>query len=258
MRLLSTFAIIGIAGIAGAQTLLHDNGGMVTHPGAGPGGRDVSMAESIGGVSTAGSNVLAQAGVHFRIADDFVVTGPGWIVANVRVHAYQTGAATPTWTGAELNIWNAEPAAEGAQMVFTQSYTAGQLNITNTGINRIFNGAANLTNQDRQVNSLTMSTGNLVLNPGTYWIDWRIVGGASAWAPYVMVANPVEPNSPTTVFDNGRQMFNAAGDWQPLLQAPGAETPFHVYGEVVPEPTTMLALAAGVGLLARRRRKAQS
>jgi hypothetical protein len=201
-----------------------DNGGMVTHPGAGAGGADVSMASTIGGVSTAGSNVQQSlGGPHFRIADDFEVTQTctlGYVVTN----GYQTGAAVPTWTNAQLNV-------RAGSVTGTIVASATSTDWEWSGVYRVFNGLANLGNTQRPVHEIFFEFDNVVLEPGTYWIDWQVVGGASGWAPYVMLPDPSPGGINTeTVFENGQQMFNAAGEWQPTLQAPGAEVPFRVGG----------------------------
>jgi hypothetical protein len=235
--------------VGSAHAQLWNNGGMVTHPGAGPGGVDVSMASQIDPPSTAGSNVRDT----FRLADNFVVTGPGWIVNSIRTYGYETNAVTPGWTGGSLRIWNAEPGTMGASVIFDQTYTSGQMGVTYTNINRVFHGAANISNTARRIHAINFGTGNLVLNPGTYWIDWNVTGGASGWGNYVMQANPNDPNQPSTVFGDGRQWQGTM--WQPTAQAPGVEIPFQVHGEVVPEPGTMIALGAGIAAIAARRRR---
>ena len=116
---LCSAAVAGLmlTGVASAD-VLYDNGSLVTHPGAGLGGVDVSMADAV--TNTAGSNARHfPPDEHFRIADDFTVGPVGWFVDTITVHAYQTGAATPTWTGANLNIWNGAPNDGGSSIVHT-------------------------------------------------------------------------------------------------------------------------------------------
>jgi hypothetical protein len=213
--------------------VLWNNGGMITHPGAGAGGADVSMASVIGGTSTAGSNarLVPPAGPHFRIGDDFTVPAGGWTVGSVHTHAYETGGP-PTWSGANLNI---RSGSVDGPIVATATTTTWVW----TGIYRVFNGAANIGNTQRPVYRLDFDFGSLNLAPGTYWIDWQVQGGVSGWAPYVMEPDPTGGINTTTVLENGRQMFNAAGEWQPLLAEPGAETPFIVLapGATAPPPS---------------------
>jgi hypothetical protein len=250
VKVATTLGFVAVAAVGSAQ-VLYNNGGMVTHAGQGFNGADVSMAETLNGTSTAGSAarlVPTGTGGEFRIADDFTVGGPGWIVSSIVVNAYETNSATPTWANANLNIWNSQP-GQGGSIVASFTSTSWAF----TGIYRVFNGAGNLTNTARPIHAITFNTASLALGAGTYWIDWQVTGGASGWAPYVMLPNQSDPNAPITVFGNGQQL--ASTGWQPILAAPGVETPFTVNGEVVPEPASMLALAAGVGAMAARRRR---
>jgi hypothetical protein len=208
-----------------------NNGGFITHPNGGTGpiaGQHVSMAETIGGISTAGSNaLLSGAGPHFRIGDDFPVPAGGCVVSEIITHGYQTGQATPLWTSANLNVRSGSVTGPVVASATTSTWDF-------SGVYRTFNGVLN--NADRPVHRIRFSFPNVTLPAGTYWIDWQVVGAASGWANYRMEPNPANPANPITVFGNGQQMFNAAGEWQPILQPPGAETPFYVLGPGVPLP----------------------
>jgi hypothetical protein len=201
-----------------------DNGGIVTHPGAGAGGADVSMA-SPDPQNLAGSNARLNpttGGPEFRIADDFTVTAAaGCVLSEVVTHGYQTGGV-PTWTAANINIRSGSTAGPIVATATTNSWAW-------TGVYRVFNGLGNLQNTQRPVYRIVFSFTDVTLPPGTYWIDWQIVGGASGWAPYVMLPpDPPGGANPITVFQNGQQL--AAAGWQPLIEAPGAETPFLIRG----------------------------
>lgn len=226
-----------IQSVAGGGGILWNNVGMVTHPGAGSGGADVSMA-SPAAENLGGSNAKSfPPDLYFRIADDFIVTETQtWQVSAVFTHAYETGAATPTWTGGNLNIWSGRPGDSGSELVFERTYT--ELPREFTGIYRVFNGAANLGNTDRPIHAVTWSTldenqNALELPPGIYWIDWQLVDGVSAWVPWGMEANGDNPDQPFTVYDNGRHLtttgwINIAGG-----EDVGVETPFLVVGTLV-------------------------
>ncbi|TVQ60752.1 MAG: hypothetical protein EA379_07580 [Phycisphaerales bacterium] len=246
----ASFAIV--AGLATALTanaggVLFDNGGMITHPGAGAGGLNVSMA-SPGALNLAGSNVRQIPGdPGFRMADDFTVSG-NWIVNSITVFAYETNAAVPTWTGANMNIWSGRPGDAGSAILDTfMAPTVAQ-----TDIYRVFNGLANLTNTQRRVNSLTFDLGGMNLGAGTYWIDWQVIGNGSGWAPFVMLPDPTGGAATTTVLGNGRQMTNL-GVWQDIAGVDGPlELPFIVTGIPSPGAAALLGIAGLVG--ARRRR----
>lgn len=247
----SVVAILALVGSAAHADVLFNNGGMVTHPGAGAGGADVSQATATH--NTAGSNVLQQTtNPWFRVADDFTVTGPGWFVDSIRVHAYQTGSTTTSpFTAGNINVWDGRPGDAGSNIVTSSSTILGT---AWTGIYRVFDGVANLTNTQRPVMYIDFDLSGQSLAAGNYWIDFQFSGVASAWAPYVMDAVTGE-----TVFGNGRQMTTdglptPGPMWQDLLAAPGAEVPFVVSGTVIPAPGALALLGMG-GLLAARRRR---
>lgn len=243
-KVLAAAATTALLTSAGMANVLWDNGNIVTHPGAGAGGNDVSMAGT--DLNTAGSNARQQAtGDNFRIADDFVVSGT-WLVESITVQGYETNAATPGWTGGSLNIWNGSPADAGSSIVASFSSPT----VTDAGVYRVFNGAGNLSNTARPVHNITFDLNDLQLSSGTYWIDWNVEGGASAWANYVMEANTADPNAPVTPEGNALQL--AATGWQPLGRPESVETPFVVRGVPAPGAAATFALAGLVGLRRRR------
>jgi hypothetical protein len=202
--------------------------GLITHPTGGQGaiaGQPVSMAATIDGVSTGGSNVqLSGAGPHFRLADDFPTPAAGCVMNQVVTYAYRTGGA-PNWTSANINI---RSGSVTGPIVASTTTTAWEF----TGIYRTFNAVLN--NADRPVHRIIFNFPDTTLPAGTYWIDWQVVGGTSAWGPYLTAPDPDGGSNTQHILENGQQMFNAAGEWQPTLAPPGAELPFLVRGPGAP------------------------
>jgi hypothetical protein len=204
-----------------------NNGGIVTHPNGGTGaiaGQNVSMAAvNPDGTSTAGSNVRhVPPDPHFRVADDFTVGAGGCVMNQVVTHAYRTGGA-PNWTGANINIRSGSVTGPVVATATTTSWAF-------TGIYRTFNGVLN--NADRPVYRVVFDFANTTLPAGTYWLDWQVTDGTSGWAPYVMQPDPQGGSNTSTVYDNGRHL--TTDGWVPLLNPPGAETPFLVRGPGAP------------------------
>jgi hypothetical protein len=174
--------------------------------------------------NAAGSNVRHfPPGMHFRIADDFVVED-ACVLSEIITHGYETNAPTPVWTQANMNL---RSESVTGPIVATSTTTSWEW----TGVYRVFNGLGNLGNTQRPVHRLTFRFDNVELEPGTYWLDWQAEGGTSGWSNYRMEPDPVTPGgiNTITVFDNGQQM-TVGGVWQPILDDPGAETPFLVRG----------------------------
>ncbi|MCC5821667.1 MAG: PEP-CTERM sorting domain-containing protein [Phycisphaerales bacterium] len=241
--------IAASAGLASAD-VLWDNGSMVTHAGAGAGGADVSMASAV--PNTAGSNVTAS----LLRGDDFSVGGPGWIISNIQMFAYDTNNANPRWSDAQISIRENNGGSVGdvvASAAATWEYS---------GINRVFNGEANLSNTARQIQTLTADFGGLVLGAGDYWVTIGITNtaGVNSWMSFVMDNNPDDANNPITRVGNSIISTNSGetwaagnvttGDWN---QSP--ELPFLINGTIVPAPGAMALLGLG-GLMAGRRRRA--
>lgn len=240
--------IAGTAAAASAGSTLWDNGPMVTHAGAGAGGADVSMASAV--PNTTGSNVTSA----LWRADDFTVGGPGWNVSSVVMFGYDTNFASPRWSSASISIYADAP--DGTLMA--TSAATWEL----AGINRVFNGAGNLSNTARQINQITADFGSLQLDAGNYWVVLSIthsVAGTNSWTPYVMDIDPANPDNPITRIGNSRVTTNSGATWGPGNVTTGdwnqsPEIPFLVMGSVVPAPGALAVLGLG-GLVAGRRRR---
>jgi|GEM_PF-1996277 len=240
--------LAGACATAGANVVLWDNGSMVTHPGAGAGGADVSMASLV--PNTAGSNVTG----NVQRADDFTVGAEGWLVSTIQMFGYDTNFATPRFESATITIRSGTP--DGA-VVASESAT-WEL----AGINRTFNGVGNLGNTARQIQRVTADFGDLELAPGVYWVALSIVNttGGNNWMSFVMDPNPADPNDPITRVGNAYVSTNGGVDWNPFVVGTGdwnqsPELPFIVSGSIIPAPGAMALLGMG-GLIAGRRRRA--
>lgn len=220
--------------VPGAAAQLWDNGPLVTHPGGGPGGVDVSMASSV--PNATGSNVTATT---WR-ADDFSNAVP-WVVTSIDMYAYDTNFPAPRWTSAEIQIRRGAP--DGP--LVSSAAATWQL----AGINRVFNGAGNLANTARGVNVLTADFGGVNLSPDTYFSTLSIVHSqtANSWFPYVMDINPANPDDPITRVGDSMVSTDSGASWTPGTVTTGGwnmspEVPFRVYGQVVPEPASWVSL----------------
>lgn len=212
--------------------LLWDNGDFVTHPGEGFGGLDVSL-NSAGEFNFAGQNVrlLDDANAWFRISDDFTVMEFSNLTSII-TYGYEPFELPPTWEQANLNIWRMPPWGAVPDLVVSMIQSPIQMEFSQ--VYRVFNEES-LDSTDRPIFAVhwdiaelrSVGSGPLVLEPGTYWIDWQVVGGTTGWAPPVMEANKELPSSPTTIFDNGFHLRPIG--WVPTRDL-GMEIPFEIYG----------------------------
>lgn len=234
--------------VASAQTL-YSNAGIVTNPGAGSFGADVSQASAT--VNSGGAaSYLSGAGPGFRLADEFTVpAGQSWTVSGVTnflyisstTVAYGNPPASP-FTSINLNIWNGNP-SQGTSSIVASSSTFGAVAWSN--IYRTFNTI--LVNPDRPVFSVQAAFPGVVLAAGTYYMDVQATGVSpngvtTVFSPFAMTAPGGVPN---TVSGNAMQM-SSAGIWSTIAvgsPTQGVEVPFSIQGIVsVPEPATMALL----------------
>jgi hypothetical protein len=197
-----------------SRSLLYDNGPFINSPGTGPNGTDQSILQN----TTLGMNTLG-AGIQFasgnRMADDIVVDET-WTVEAITVYGYQTGSpTTSSMTGGYVQIWDGDPTA-GGQVIWGDIVTNRMASTAWTNSYRLSEGTPGTT---RPIMSIVMETPGLVLQPGTYWIDYTLAGSLASgpWAP------PITING-QAVTGNAKQFLGSSSTWQDFLDT-GTGTP---------------------------------
>jgi uncharacterized repeat protein (TIGR01451 family) len=189
--------------------VLFDNGPLVTDPGAGAGGADVSALQLT--QSTLGFGHAVTSG--FRMADDFVVGGSGWLINTVTFFAYQTGSTTTSTIDAvNVRIWDGPPGAPGSNVVFGDTTTNRLLSTAYTNIFRTASTPLTGTTRPIMANTVTINT---FLPAGTYWFDWQTGGtlASGPWAPAVtLVGQLAKPGANALQFDPGAMTWGPAID----------------------------------------------
>lgn len=193
------------------DAVLYDNGPVITTPGGGFGGADLSALETAIGLTIFGFG--CQVSASNSMADDFVVSGGSWTINDIRFYSYQTGATSVTINDVRVQIWNGQPNAGGA--VIWGDMTTNRLSTaTFTNIYRAADTAP--TGNTRRLVDVVANTTGLVLAPGTYWVQVMIGGsGASGpWMPPISILG-------TTTTGNGLQQTGGttwqnaiSGTWQ--------------------------------------------
>jgi len=259
---MATAVTVGtVVSLPAQATTLFSQTNIVTNPGAGFNGSDVSQASAT--VDRAGQTATS----NFRLAQSFTISDAGlWAIDTVSVMAYMTSTGygfppTSPFTGISVNIWDNAPGLAGSNILGSST---NLLSTNWTGVYRTFNGV--LDNAQRPVMNIAanFSGSGLTLAPGTYWADYQLTGlsptgGTTAFTPFLMTTSG---GNPVTVNGNARQLDS--GDWITLAlgnPAQGVSFPLTVTGQnvqvqQVPEPSTVLGLGLlGLGALVKRQLK---
>ncbi len=203
---MTILAVLGLAASSLASDVLVDNGSWITHPGAGFGGADASVLPFTSGATTFGFGHQVSAG--HRISDDFVVPAT-WTLERVHVYAFQLNSGTSsTITGVNLRIWDGPPGKPGSSVIFGDTTTNRMTSTAFTGVYRVADHL--LANTQRPVMRQTVELGGVVLEPGTYWLDWQSSG--------TLASGPLAPPVTSPGFipvGNARQYDAFQADWKP-------------------------------------------
>ncbi len=165
------------AGGGATEEFLFDQADMVTHPGQGTGGSDVSAICGSGVNYGPNANWATGAGTYYLLADDFVCETETTI-NEMEFYGYQTSSGlTSTFTGLYLQIFDGNP-MEGGQPVWGDNATNLMSSTEWTGIYRTT--ATAFTSTDRPVMKVVASGLDINLQPGTYWVTVGFTGSLSS------------------------------------------------------------------------------
>ena len=146
----------------GNRGMFYDNGPLVTNPGGGVGGADVSLLEPPN--SSYGSNFNFTAG--YRVADDFTVSAD-WTVDSLVFYGYQTNSPlTSTFTGLYIQIWDGDPSVSGRTVIWGD-LTTNRLSATHwSGCCR----ALDLVTTARPIMAVKAAMTGLTITGRDFWI----------------------------------------------------------------------------------------
>lgn len=207
---------------------------------AGIAGADLSSLET--GETTFGYG--AQTTAVNIMADDFTVGAGGFNVTAIQFYMYQTGATTPTITSVEWAIGGA-----ATTTLTSTAATSTWWAPNGVGVYRV---SGSTTDPNRRIQLVTVDVADFFLAAGTHFLSWSATGSASFSGPW----QPHNPTSLAAFGQNGMQSIGG-GAFAPVFAdgVVGADLPFTIVGEAVPEPTTMAVLGLGAAALLRRKFK---
>lgn len=230
-------SLLGAAELSSAA-LLYDNGPLITRPGGGFSGRDLSEVQTTLGLSVSGFGAQGGATGN-RVADNFGIGGGGWRIDEFVFFAYQTGApiSSPPIDVANLRIWDGPPGDSGSAVL---------LDLANT--NLVPSGGVTFTNVYRALDTSPTDSQRAIwkvravlptsinLNAGAYWVDWQLAGAANysgPWVPPVTILGQLgKTGANARIFIASNNAWSDVSDaGNPPFQTPvPQDLPFQVIG----------------------------
>jgi hypothetical protein len=202
--------------------VLFNQGELISHPGQGLNGDDVSAITTGGTLYGFG----AQANLFNWMGDDFTVPpGQQWRIDSIRFFSYQTGSSTTsTITASHVAIWNGRVDSAGVTLNSGDTVTN---RMARTYYSRIYRttGTPPFNTQTTRPIMCVTDTINVILNPGYYWLQVGFRGTLSSgpWAPPRTILNQLE---------TGNSKQKLAGVWGPGLDGTTPQgLPFIIYGD---------------------------
>ncbi len=185
--------------------LIYDNGPFINGAGAGPNGSDLSILQSESlNMSTHGAGV--QHWVGYTLADDFTLNEAS-VIESFTFYAYQTGSTIVSAIDeAYIQIWDGDPRTNGqiiwgdmttnilSATYWSNTYRVSETNIVTT----------------RPIMNVTCVTPQLILQPGTYWVQFSLDGSLDN-GPWAI---PITING---VSNTGDAIHISPDGWTPYL-----------------------------------------
>lgn len=185
-----------------------------------------------------------KAASHLAVADDFTVSGNGWLVSSLDFFAYQNNA---TAFSVQNLSWSILSGDVNNGTVIASGTTA----LSNGGLVGYRVTSAAQTNTTKRIFLASADIPDVSLAAGHYWLRWSMTG--------LLASGPWQP--PTSDSRTGNAQATLGGGPFVTLadtrSGKSVELPFVINGSLVsavPEPSSWLLMLAGGLTLALRRR----
>ncbi len=204
--------------------VLYTQNELVSHPGQGLGGADVSAITAPGTTFGFGS----QGNLFNWMGDDFdIPAGQTWKIDSIKFYSYQTGSTlTSTITSSHVRVWRGRVDSVGAVVVGGDTSTNRMSATYWSNIYRT-TGTPPFNNQSTRPIMSVVDTLNLTLTGGYYWLEFTFRGSLASgpWAPPRTIIG-----QPAT--GNGKQRLG--GVWGNAMDGANQQgLPFVIYGTIL-------------------------
>ena len=216
------------ATVVGQTILLAGTSSLVTHPGQGAGGKDVSATQVGLGATLYGTGQNRTTGAW--LASKITVPANGWVIDSLITYGYQTGSSlVSTFTGLYCYVGQDSMSLPSSSVVIGSKSVNAQSATSWTGIYRTTTETPPFIETNRPIMKIKSNlTG--VIPAGTYWVTWNATGSLASgpWNPPVTVLNTISTGS------NSYQYTATSGLWATTKDGTvtTVEMPFKLYGKI--------------------------
>ncbi|MBL8901013.1 MAG: hypothetical protein JNM84_25510 [Planctomycetes bacterium] len=226
---------------------IYDNGTVITAPGAGFAGADVSQLENVAPLNLTVFGFNADQAANRSVADDFTVCGT-WAITDLEFFVYETNGTSPTIDGVYVRIWNGDPSTTGTPHWPGGGFFSANLytNLSTNTFHAYRTVYTPTTAVNREIYAVKVATPAIPMPGGVYWIEVQFTGDG-------MLAGPWVP--PISTLGCGKTGFAKQCDTSTSTYTTmatgsgyGVGVPFRIYGTAI-LPNIASAATYGVGSL---------